>query len=269
MLNNKRNYKKIYNSILLIPLYIIVILFISGCAAKHYEKGNEYLRQGQYSEALSEFQKVDANEKDFRLAQSKINYIQGLLAFKDSLMQVAEVHLQKVEKDDEYYHDSQLMLEKISQKKFAVTEEKKDTVIVKHEMTTSPGTSTEKKEKEVLPSDLEVNRKYVLQVEKLIIRFESLYQSARTADINLKKDYTNNMSKVLGQIDALAYNPAQKDAAILELKQKAIAWMNKRIAFINKLIEDKTVTETNTSRSLKEEGDKMYYAVTNQLKKVK
>jgi hypothetical protein len=45
--------------------------------------------------------------------------------------------------------------------------------------------------------------------------------------------------------------------------------MDKRIAFINKLIAENSVSETNTSRSLKEEGDKMYVTVSNQLKKVR
>ena len=45
--------------------------------------------------------------------------------------------------------------------------------------------------------------------------------------------------------------------------------MNKRIEFIGRLIKDNTAAETNTSRSLKEEGDKLYYSVTQQIKKTK
>jgi hypothetical protein len=41
--------------------------------------------------------------------------------------------------------------------------------------------------------------------------------------------------------------------------------MDKRISYINKLISENSVTETNTSRSLKEEGDKLYFQVRNQL----
>jgi hypothetical protein len=249
---------------------ITAAIFIAGCSVNHYEKGNDYLKNKQYADALAEFQKVDPDEGHFRMAQSKINYIQGMLAFNDSLFEVAEMHLQKVEKDDEYYHDSRLMLEKINQNRLAATiPSQKDTVIVKQEITTIPGKTTEGKEKEVVPSDAEINRKYVSSVEKLINRFESQYQSARTADVSTKKDYVSRMNGTLAELERLAYNPSVRDGNIVDLRGKASAWMNKRIQFINKLISDGTVSETNTSRSLKEEGDKMYFGVTAALKKVR
>ena len=54
----------------------------------------------------------------------------------------------------------------------------------------------------------------------------------------------------------------------MELNKKAASWMNKRIEFISRLIKDNSAAETNTSRSIKEEGDKLYYAVNQQMKKV-
>lgn len=268
-------YKEFFNSSLqlfsALSFFVILIYFVSGCSTVgHYEKGKEYLSNKQYTEAISEFQKVEAGDKEFKLAQSKINYIQGLQAFNDSLFQSAEVLLLKVDTSDEFYHDSQLMLEKMRMSKTTNTETRKDTLIIKHEETSNKGREKiEGKEKITGKTDAEITKKYVEQQENLIYKFESLYQSAHTASVESKKDYMNNMQSVLSQINSLSYNAKEKDAGALELKQKAASWMNKRISFINRLVVDNTVSETASSRSIKEEGDKMYYAVTSQLKKVK
>jgi hypothetical protein len=244
------------------------VIFLSGCSMNHYEKGKEYMTEKQYSEAIEEFQKIDPGEKDYRMSQSKISYIQGLLAFNDSLMQAAEMNLRKVEADDEFYHDSQLMLDKIRQKNERFVSQPKDTVIIREEITGTKGIEKEK-EAETAPSDAELTGRYTSQMEDIINRFESLYQSAYTASTENKKNYLSNMRSALNQLNTLSYRAKEKDAGALELKQKANDWMNKRISFISKLIADNTIAETNTSRSLKEEGDKLYYSVVTQLKKVK
>ncbi len=76
------------------------------------------------------------------------------------------------------------------------------------------------------------------------------------------------MSSVSGKLRGLSYNAKEKDAEAMELNKKAASWMNKRIEFISRLIKDNSAAETNTSRSIKEEGDKLYYAVNQQMKKV-
>src|SRR4030095_791772 len=144
----------VLSALLIIGFVVIVLL----SKKSHYEEGNEYLRQKQYTEALSEFQKVDADDKDFRLAQSKINYINGLRAFNDSLFQEAAVYLTKVDNDDEYRHDAQLMLDKIRDMENKASDDQlkqRDTVIIKHEI-------AEKTQKiQVPPTDYEINRKYI------------------------------------------------------------------------------------------------------------
>ncbi len=248
ILKNQTSFKPfLYLKIGLILLVIGVV--IGGCSGmNHYEKGKDFMAKKQYTEAISEFQKIDPGEKDFRLGQSKISYIQGLLAFNDSLLQAAEMNLRKVEADDEFYHDSQLMLEKIRQKNERFVSQPKDTVIIREEITGTKGIEKEK-EAETAPSDAELTGRYVSQMEDIINKFESLYQSAHVAAVDSKKNYLSNMRSSLSQFNSLNYRAKEKDAGALELKQKTNDWMNKRISFISKLIADNTISETNTSRS--------------------
>ena len=61
----------------------------------------------------------------------------------------------------------------------------------------------------------------------------------------------------------------EKDAELSQLKNDINTWVDKRIAYINKLIAENSVGETNTSRSIKEEGDKLYFRVSALQKKVR
>lgn len=110
--NRNRNVIMFTSASLIIVIVAIVFFLTSGDS--QYEKGDVLLKQKQYSEALAEFQKVTSSDKEFRMAQSKINYINGLRAFNEGLKQEAKVHLVKVTLEDEYYHEAQLMLEKIN-----------------------------------------------------------------------------------------------------------------------------------------------------------
>jgi hypothetical protein len=255
----------------MIVIVFLILFFISGCSKNgHYQKGNEYLSDKQYSAAIAEYQKVETGDKDFRLAQSKTNYIQGLLAFRDSLFQVAELRLQRVESDDEYYHDSQLMLDKIMQRNKITEAPKVDTLIVKEEITGTKGREKEPtKETVTAETDADITAKFVKQTKGYIENFESLYQSGYKAPVDSKTNYLNNMTSVKNKLSSLNYNAKEKNAEAIELNKKAAAWMNKRIEFISRLIKDNTIAETNTSRSVKEEGDKLYYALGQQMRKVK
>jgi len=255
----------------LIILILIVFLAAAGCSTTgHYEKGKELLAKKQYPEAIAEFQQVPTGEKDFRLAQSKIAYIQGLQSFNDSLFSTAEVQLSRVAGDDEYYHESQLMLDKITQRKNNTYIPKTDTLVIREEETGSKGEEKPKEKIKVeAKTDDELTKEFIKQESELIEKFESLYQSAYTAGVESKSNYLSNMKSVASRLNALDYGAKEKDANALDLKQKTTAWMNKRIEFIGRLIKDNSVKETNTSRSLKEEGDKLYYGVTQQMKKTK
>ncbi len=255
--------------LILIPV-LTAIIFIACSTNDHYKNGKEYLSNKRYPEALAEFQQVTNGEKDYRLAQSKIAYIQGLQSFNDSLFNSAEVQLAKVAGDDEYFHEAQLMLDKINQRKNVTQVPKTDTLIIKEEVTGTKGNERSKENiKAEIETDAEATKKFISQEKDLIEKFESLYQSAYSASVDSKKNYIENMRSVITRLNALSYNAKEKDAEALELKQKAAAWMSKRVDFINRLISDNSVRETNTSRSIKEEGDKMYYGVTLQMKKLK
>jgi hypothetical protein len=147
---------------------------------------------------------------------------------------------------------------------------KTDTLIIKNESSVEKGKEKiQDKVKVEIETDEAVTKKFISQEKDLIEKFESLYQSAYSAKVDSKKNYLSNMQSVISSLNALSYNAKEKDAEALELKQKAAAWMNKRTEFISKLINDNSVKETNTSRSLKEEGDKLYFGVTSQMKKLK
>jgi hypothetical protein len=64
------------------------------------------------------------------------------------------------------------------------------------------------------------------------------------------------------------YEAANKDAGLVKFKNDINKWIDKRIAYISRLISENSVNVTNTSRSLKEEGDKLYFMVTTQQKKL-
>ncbi|MDQ3193377.1 MAG: hypothetical protein M3P82_00115 [Bacteroidota bacterium] len=74
-------------------LLLAVILYFALSGESDYEKGVKYLNQKQYSEALVEFQNVDPGEKEFRMAQSKINYINGLRSYNDNMYPQAKTYL--------------------------------------------------------------------------------------------------------------------------------------------------------------------------------
>src|SRR4030095_113328 len=52
-------------------------------------------------------------------------------------------------------------------------------------------------------------------------------------------------------------------------KKTASVWMSKRIAFIRQLITERSISETDLSRPLKEEGDRLHSALMSQMNKVK
>ncbi len=250
-------------------ILLFIVLLISGCSkTDHYQNGKDYLSSKKYAEAISEFQQVKADDKDFRLAQSKIGYIQGLQAFNDSLFQAAEVQLQKVVSEDEFYHESLLMLDKIAQSRKLSETPRKDTLIIKQEITEHKS-EEEPDPKIKVTTDAEITKKFVTQMTSLIEKFESLYETAHTTSVDSKKNYLANMQSLQRSFSGLDYNAKEKSADAIELKNKTTAWMNKRIEFISRLIYDNTVQETNNSRSLKEEGDKMYIGVTTQMKKTR
>lgn len=262
----------VISTILIFILIAAAVLFYIFTKQSHYEKANEYLKNKQYNEALSELQKIDPDEKDFAKAQSKINYINGLTSYNMKLYAAAITYLSKVTPDDEYFHDSQLMIQNINESaeddrlkaKLDSLSRFKDTVIVKHETSDPKGGNNNISE---AISDNELNKRYFVKLKNIISNFETNYQSAAVAEVVSKKSYIDKMEAIRRDLINSAYEAKEKDAVLLQLKNDINTWADKRIAYINKLISENSVRETNTSRSLKEEGDKLYVRVKTQLNK--
>ncbi len=262
---------------------LLLLLFVSGIVywyiysgSSDYEKGTNYLKDKKFTEALYEFQKISPDNKDFKNAQSKINYINGLESFNSGRNSEATVLLSKVRTDDEYYHDAQLMMEKMDddnigsnmQSQIDSLKNKKDTVIVRKEVTVNHGKPIETVDP-TIKADIENSRKFVSDATNSISRFEGIYQSARTAPLTTKSDYGKSLESVDKEFNNIRYTALNKDEGVVELKRMAADWMNKRIAFIRQLISERSVSETNLSRPVKEEGDRLYSSMMSQLNKVK
>lgn len=168
--------------------------------------------------------------------------------------------LNLVSKNDEYFAETQLLLDEKPAKEGdleGLKEEVKklrDTIIVR-----------EKKAQ----SDIEKSRQYVSQLENLATRFESLYQSAKSADVPTKRNYLRDLNSLFAEATSLAYTAKEQNAAIIELKNITLTWMQKRIEFINMLITENSPTVTNTTRAAMEEGDKLYAMFKRQLQRTK
>ncbi len=259
-------------------IVIILIAYFALSRDSHYTTGLKYLQGKDYNSALLEFQRVNPDNKDFRMVQSKINYINGVKAFADNNFDEARVYFSKVDPSDEYYTDAKLMLGRITNNNVQKDElqnllnevkKSRDTVIIKEKTPVSKGNENNNEKNPPKKSDEDISRQYVTQVEKYMNQFESIYQSAASASVDSKRSYVNNMSSIMSKLNSLSYNAAEKNALVLDYKNGVTRWMSKRIEYINKLIAENSVSVTNTTRSAKEEGDKLFTMAKNQMNKVK
>lgn len=251
----------------LIVVVVIVIILISKTGKTDYEEGVEYLRAKQYDAALVEFQMVKPSDKNYILAQSKINYINGIKAYNDGLLDQAKVYLSKVDARDEYYGESQLLLEKIASNINGTQQAEKPRTqpAIKEKIETKKQTET----KEIKNTDEQISRNFLSRLGSIQSKFQSYYESAYTASVPSKRNYLNNMSTVLSELNGTSYTAADKNTMLIDLKELMSKWMSRRIDFISRLIADNTINETANTRQLKEEGDKLYQTVLRQLNKVR
>jgi tetratricopeptide (TPR) repeat protein len=274
--NNKSSVPMVIITFLLLFIVTGAVLWFVFAGDSDYEKGMSYLKDRQYTEALIEFQKVNPSDKDFNNAQSKIHYINGLRSYNEGNNPEALVFLSKVNTNDEYYHDAQLMLEKINdvnsggnlQAQIDSLKKNKDTVIIQKQTVIKNGKAEEPVNPQI-QADIEQSRDYISRLSSSITRFEGVYQSARTAPLNTKSDYSKSMESLDKESNNLKYSAGNKDEGVLELKRLTSQWMDKRISFVRQLISERSVSETNLSRPMKEEGDRLYSSLISQLNKVK
>lgn len=275
--------KKNNSSIPLVIISFLLFFAVTGAVLWYvfaresdYENGMSYLKDKQYTEALIEFQKINPSDKNFNNAQSKINYINGLRSYNEGRNSEAIVFLSKVISNDEYYHDAQLMLEKIDdinyggnlQSQIDSLKKNKDTVIIQKQTVINNSKAKEPVDPQI-QADIELSRDYISRLSSSISRFEGVYQSARTAPLNTKSDYSKSMESLDKESNNLKYSAGNKDEGVLELKRLTSQWMDKRISFIRQLISERSVSETNLSRPIKEEGDRLYSSVISHMNKVK
>ncbi|MEO6695364.1 MAG: hypothetical protein ABIY50_10915 [Ignavibacteria bacterium] len=252
---------------LTIPLVIagvvllLLIMYFAMSGDSNYDRGLKYLKQQQYTEALVEFQKVDTDEKEFRMAQSKINYINGLLTYKEGNYPQSKLYLTKVEPSDEYYREARLMIDKMDlaskQGNLELLTEQlkqdKDTVIIKERVIEKQPDKVGGAETRT--DDTESIRKYRTALESISGKFEALYQTAKSASVPVKKEYVTDMDSLYSEFQKFT---SGQSSGTTELRQLANSWMQKRMSHINRLIAENSVSDTKSTMALKEEGDKDY-----------
>lgn len=89
---------------------IIIILTRSS----EYENGIRFLHANDLNSARAEFLKIAQDNNTYEMAQSKINYIDGLIAYNKNDLEASKNYLVKVDESDEYYPDAKLMLDRIA-----------------------------------------------------------------------------------------------------------------------------------------------------------
>ena len=268
----------------LVLLTVIIIFLFSG--PSDYEKGLQFIHQKQYSEAMVEFQKVEPGDKDFNKAQSKINYINGKNAFNDGLYPQAQVYLSKVEMSDEFYQESQLMIDKtkVSERENDLTslsekinEVNKDTLIVIEkdgETTDNINNNNDKSDEAVTDNSKneKANMLYITSLEKLINNYKILFNNAKDAGDVSKKETMRLMDSICNETENLDYAVSEKNAMVMELKSLTGTWMQKSLTYLNSNNNENKVNAENSAGTMdknKEDYEKQYTLMINMLKKVK
>ena len=249
---------------------VIVLLFFLINRDSDYEKGMSLLNNKNYSEALFEFQKVGPDKEEFVMAQSKINYINGITALNEGRKSEALMLLAKVEKSDQYYRETKVLIEKINNEKTRVDLESLSQKInlqvykletVKNSIDSAAVQVNEAESKTNL-TDNNINSYKPLQ--NLISQFEYQYKAAETPGSITKKENLRIMDSLyVYQVNS---NLTRKgDAALIEIKRTAESWMRMRIDLVNELIRNNS-EDTKTIVMIKEEGDKLYSKLLTLLK---
>lgn len=253
--NQNLLYKSLF-SVIGILIVAFALYFILYGNDTHYEKGFEYTRNKQYSEAIIEFQKVEPDDKDFSKAQSKINYVNGVMASEKGLKSEALLFLSKVDPSDEYYAQSRLLIANInsSNKKadLEILSEKvnniKDTVIIKN--------ITEEASQETA-SDAATSLTNSIPFQKLIPAFEKQYNLAENSSVEKKNNYLIQMDSLYSEFAGYDISK-ETNSLLLEITKTTLMWMQIRIELINKQLSSVSESDFRALQSIKKEGDSTY-----------
>ena len=102
----------VIGSLFTIMLVAVIIILINR--STDYEHGVLYMHSNDLNAAMVEFQKIPPDDRMYEMAQSKMNYINGLNAYNKNDTEQANSYLSKVDESDEYYPDAKLMLDRIA-----------------------------------------------------------------------------------------------------------------------------------------------------------
>lgn len=269
-LADKNNLLKLILGIISVSAVLVLLFFIFN-RDSDYEKGIKLLNNKNYTEALFEFQKVSSEDQEFRMAQSKINYINGITALDMGKKSEALMLLVKVEKSDQYYRETQILIGKINSENTLVNLEslsqqinsKPDTVVIIEKVNEA---ETEKvNEAESKSTATKYNNPALVSLHKMITQFEYQYQAAENPGSSTRKENLRLMDSLYNyQISSDI--SGKGDAAVIEISRTTESWMRMRIDLVSELIKNNSRDETKTIVMIKEEGDKMYSKLLSLLK---
>jgi len=108
-------------------------------------------------------------------------------------------------------------------------------------------------------------RNYVLNVERLVKRFQKEYQSASRSNMDTRADYLMKMNLVYEEFTGLKYSP--DNPMVVELKRLAGSCMERHMNYIDKLIVEHVYE--NDQSSLLKAVNGIHTTMSDQMNKVK
>lgn len=252
--------------IVLLVAVIAVMTYLMFFNTSSYDQGLIYLREKQYEAALVEFQEVPPADKEYNMAQSKINYISGLKLFNENKMTDAKPFLEKVAVNDEYANEVRFMLEKIEQfeKQQVLEEQLKEDEQKKIEEA--------QKETEQKIKDAEAGRKYIQELFKIADKFESEYQVSRVESSATMKKNLRALNDLRQQMADIKYDAENPDQQVMDFKSLLDQMMKSRINVVQDIITENVETVDETSNETKmaiTDSDKLKESMVSERDKLK
>jgi tetratricopeptide (TPR) repeat protein len=252
--------------IVLLVAVIAVMTYLMFFNTSSYDQGSIYLREKQYEAALVEFQEVPPADKDYNMAQSKINYITGLKLFDENKLTDAKPFLEKVAVNDEYANEVRFMLEKIEEheKQQVLEEQLKEDEQKKIE--------DAQKETEQKIKDAEAGRKYIQELFKIADKFESEYQVSRVESSVTMKKNLRALNDLRQQMADIKYDAENPDQQVMDFKSLLDQMMKSRINVVQDIITENVETVDETSNETKmaiTDSDKLKESMVSERDKLK
>lgn len=253
----------------IIGILVVVIIAISYYAFLYqsdYEVGIQYLGQRQYKEALYKFQDIPPTSKDYNNAQSKINYINGLILFDEKKFSEAKEFLEKVSMTDEYYNETRLMLSRIEE--ILQAEE-----LARQLEQDDEGTIEDaEKELEQKIRDQDAARSYARTLIRLQDKFAAEFRLAELEDAAGMRKNLRNLNDIRQEMLDINYTSRTPEQLLMEFKELLNAWMNNRINVVQTALREGAPNIQESSLQVKNlisDGDKIEEEILIEIPKLK